>query len=108
MTVASSKHVESGIVMMSVDKRGALALPHGAVSLPAFLPDATHGVVRAVDSLDLEQCGVQALVMNTFHLMQRPGSSAVEAIGGLHALSGWRRPIVTDSGGFQAYSLIRQ
>ncbi|WP_297155821.1 tRNA guanosine(34) transglycosylase Tgt [Thermogemmatispora sp.] len=106
--MASSKHVENGIAIMSVDKRGALALPHGAVSLPAFLPDATHGVVRAVDSLDLEQCGVQALVMNTFHLMQRPGSSAVEAIGGLHALSGWRRPIVTDSGGFQAYSLIRQ
>ncbi|WP_376794288.1 tRNA-ribosyltransferase family protein [Thermogemmatispora sp.] len=91
-----------------LDERLALALPHGMVSLPAFLPDATHGVVRAVDSLDLEQCGVQALVMNTFHLMQRPGSSAVAALGGLHTLSGWRRPIVTDSGGFQAYSLIRQ
>jgi queuine tRNA-ribosyltransferase len=75
---------------------------------PVFLPDATLGVVRAVDSADLERCGTQALVMNTFHLMQRPGSTTVQALGGLHRMSGWRGPIVTDSGGFQAYSLIRQ
>jgi queuine tRNA-ribosyltransferase len=61
-----------------------------------------------VDSADLERCQVQALVMNTFHLMQHPGSSTVHALGGLHTMSGWQRPIVTDSGGFQAYSLIRQ
>ncbi|MCC6168910.1 MAG: queuine tRNA-ribosyltransferase family protein [Caldilineaceae bacterium] len=85
-----------------------LDLPHGSVALPAFLPDATLGVVRAVDSVDLLQCGVQALVMNTFHLMQRPGSSTVQALGGLHRMSAWPRPIITDSGGFQAYSLIRQ
>jgi queuine tRNA-ribosyltransferase len=86
----------------------SLALPNGDLPLPAFLPDATHAVVRAVDSADLLQCGVNALVMNTFHLMQRPGSSTVQALGGLHAMAGWPRPIVTDSGGFQAYSLIRQ
>lgn len=85
-----------------------LDLPHGRVALPAFLPDATLGVVRAVDSVDLLQSGVQALVMNTFHLMQRPGSSTVQALGGLHRMSAWPRPIITDSGGFQAYSLIRQ
>lgn len=85
-----------------------LALPHGTLSLPAFLPDATVGVVRAVDSADLLREGVPALVMNTFHLMQHPGSSTVQALGGLHAMSAWPRPIVTDSGGFQAYSLIRQ
>ncbi len=85
-----------------------LDLPHGRVTLPAFLPDATLGVVRAVDSVDLLQSGVQALVMNTFHLMQRPGSSTVQALGGLHRMSAWPRPIITDSGGFQAYSLIRQ
>ena len=85
-----------------------LDLPHGQLPLPAFLPDATLGVVRSVDSVDLLQSGVQALVMNTFHLMQRPGSSTVQALGGLHRMSGWPRPIVTDSGGFQAYSLIRQ
>jgi len=88
--------------------RTILELPKGKLHLPAFLPDATLGVVRNVDSVDLEQCGVEAVVMNTFHLMQRPGSSTITALGGLHAMSGWRRPIITDSGGFQAYSLIRQ
>lgn len=86
----------------------ALNLPHGALPLPAFLPDGTLGAVRAVDSEDLVACGIRGLVMNTFHLMQHPGSSTVQALGGLHAMSGWERPIVTDSGGFQAYSLIRQ
>ena len=85
-----------------------LSLPHGDLLLPAFLPDATVGVVRAVDSADLLREGVPALVMNTFHLMQHPGSSTVQALGGLHAMSAWPRPIITDSGGFQAYSLIRQ
>lgn len=86
----------------------ALSLPHGDLSLPAFLPDATLGAVRAVDSQDLLDAGVPALVMNTFHLMQHPGSSTIAALGGLHAMSAWPRPIITDSGGFQAYSLIRQ
>jgi len=85
-----------------------LALPHGTLNLPAFLPDATLGVVRAVDSVDLLQCGIQAVVMNTFHLMQHPGSSTVNALGGLHEMCAWPHPIITDSGGFQAYSLIRQ
>lgn len=86
----------------------SLRLPHGEIRLPAFLPDATLGVVRSVDSADLEACGVEAVVMNTFHLMQRPGSSTIQALGGLHAMSGWPHPIVTDSGGFQAYSLIHE
>lgn len=85
-----------------------LALPHGALPLPTFLPDATLGVVRAVDSADVANCGICGLVMNTFHLMQNPGSSTVQALGGLHRMSGWEGPIVTDSGGFQAYSLIRE
>ena len=86
----------------------ALDLPHGPLALPAFLPDATLGIVRAVDSGDLADLGVPALVMNTFHLMQQPGSSTVQALGGLHAMTGWTGPILTDSGGFQAYSLIRE
>lgn len=85
-----------------------LTLPHGTLSLPTFLPDATLGVVRAVDSVDVQACGITGLVMNTFHLMQHPGSSTVQALGGLHQMCGWPRPILTDSGGFQAYSLIRQ
>ncbi len=85
-----------------------LELAHGTVRLPIFLPDATLGVVRAVDAADLEACAIEAVVMNTFHLMRRPGSSTVQALGGLHQMSGWPHPIVTDSGGFQAYSLIRE
>src|SRR6266705_2207217 len=88
--------------------RTLLQLPHGQLQLPLFLPDATLGVVRSVDSTDLEHCGIDALVMNIFHLMQRPGSSTVTALGGLHTMAGWPHPIITDSGGFQAYSLIRQ
>ncbi len=85
-----------------------LVLQNGSLELPVFLPDATVGVVRSTDSTDLIGVGIQAVVMNTFHLMQRPGSSTIRALGGLHAMSGWERPIITDSGGFQAYSLIRE
>ena len=88
--------------------RETLKLPHGQLKLPAFLPDATLGVVRSVDSYDLEQCGIQALVMNTFHLMQKPGSTTIQSLGGLHTMSGWQYPIFTDSGGFQSYSMIRE
>ena len=87
---------------------GNLHLPHGQLQMPFFMPDATLGVVRSLDAADLEQCEIQAVVMNTFHLMQRPGSSTIHALGGLHKMSGWQRPIITDSGGFQAYSLIQQ
>ncbi|HHX42669.1 MAG TPA: tRNA guanosine(34) transglycosylase Tgt [Chloroflexi bacterium] len=86
----------------------SLVLPHGRVAVPAFLPDATYGTVRTVDSQDLEGAGVQAVEMNVFHLMQRPGSTVIRSLGGLHRAFSWERPILTDSGGFQAYSLIRQ
>lgn len=85
-----------------------LALRSGNLPLPAFLPDATWGVVRSVDAADLESCGVDALVMNTFHLAQKPGATTIQALGGLHRMTGWKKTIITDSGGFQAYSLIRQ
>lgn len=86
----------------------SLSLGRGTLLLPAFLPDATLGVVRTLDSEDVEACGIDAVVMNVFHLMQRPGSSTIRALGGLHEMFGWQRPIMTDSGGFQAYSLIRE
>ena len=85
-----------------------IKLPHGEIHLPIFLPDATRGVVRSIDSSDLEACKVEAVVMSTFHLMQNPGSSTIQALGGLHQMAGWQHPIITDSGGFQIYSLIRQ
>jgi queuine tRNA-ribosyltransferase len=88
--------------------RESLDLPHGRLQLPAFLPDGTQGVVRGVDAQDLQACGIQAVQMNVFHLMQRPGSSTIQALGGLHQMAGWERPLFTDSGGFQVYSLIRQ
>jgi queuine tRNA-ribosyltransferase len=85
-----------------------LPLAHGVLALPAFLPDATLGVVRAVDAADLERAGIEAVVMNVFHLMQKPGSSTISSLGGLHQMAAWPHPIITDSGGFQAYSLIRR
>ncbi|MGB9737446.1 MAG: tRNA-guanine transglycosylase [Chloroflexus aggregans] len=84
-----------------------LIVHHGQLELPVFLPDATFGTVRSVDSRDVAEAGITALVMNVFHLMQRPGSSTIHALGGLHRMAAWNGPIVTDSGGFQAYSLIR-
>jgi queuine tRNA-ribosyltransferase len=81
---------------------------HGPLPLPVFLPDATRAVVRAVDSADLDTLGIDGLVMSAFHLMQHPGSTTVKALGGLHTMSGWSKPIITDSGGFQAWSLIRE
>ena len=85
-----------------------LDLPNGRLNFPVYLPDATYGLVRAADAVDLENAKIEAVVMNTFHLMQKPGTTTIQALGGLHQMSGWKRPIITDSGGFQAYSLIRQ
>jgi queuine tRNA-ribosyltransferase len=91
-----------------MDKRATIQIRNKTLKLPAFLPDATSGYVRAVDSRDLERVKIQALVMNTFHLMQKPGSSTIQAFNGLHHFADWPGVIVTDSGGFQAYSLIHQ
>lgn len=88
--------------------RDSLATTHGALPFPVFLPDATRAVVRGVDSADLEVVGVRGLVMSSFHLIQQPGMTTVSKLGGLHRFSGWNAPIITDSGGFQVYSLVRQ
>jgi queuine tRNA-ribosyltransferase len=85
-----------------------LILPHGVLYLPSFLPDGTQGVVRSIDAADLRASRIQAVQMNVYHLMQRPGSTTIQALGGLHRMAGWDGPIFTDSGGFQVYSLIRQ
>ncbi len=81
---------------------------HGPLSLPVFLPDATRAVVRTVDSRDLESCSVQGLVVNVFHLSSRPGVGLVKSGGGIHSFMGWRRPLASDSGGFQLMSMIRE
>lgn len=93
---------------MSFKGKNYLDLPNGRLNFPVYLPDATYGLVRAADALDVENAQIEAVVMNTFHLMQKPGTTTIQSLGGLHQMSGWNRPIITDSGGFQAYSLIRQ
>ena len=78
------------------------------IEMPVYMPDATYGYVRSLISQDLRKVGLPALMMNAFHLMQKPGSTTIQALGGLHKMADWQGLIMTDSGGFQAYSLIRQ
>ncbi len=85
-----------------------LVTRHGVLDLPAYLPDATRGVVRTVDTADLAACGVRAVVISTYHLMLTPGVRVLRAVGGVHRFMGWDGPVVTDSGGFQVLSLIRE
>ena len=85
-----------------------ISLNNGVLTLPQFLPDATFGQVRGLDAPATAACGVKAVMMNTFHLMQKPGSGAIRSLGGLRQMTGWEGAVFTDSGGFQAYSLIRQ
>jgi len=86
---------------------GVLSTPHGSVSLPAFMPVATQGSVKGVTVDQLRQSGAQMLLGNAYHLAQRPGSDVVRRLGGLHQMMGWQGPILTDSGGFQIFSLAR-
>ena len=86
-------------------RRGRLTLAHGAVETPAFMPVGTYGTVKAMTPEELEGLGSEIILGNTFHLMLRPGVETVAAHGGLHGFMHWRRPILTDSGGFQVFSL---
>ena len=86
-------------------RTGRLLTPHGVVQTPAFMPVATYGAVRGVDAVDLEGLGAEIALANTYHLHERPGEEVIEGLGGLHGFSGWRRPWLTDSGGFQITSL---
>ncbi|HKA16620.1 MAG TPA: tRNA guanosine(34) transglycosylase Tgt [Myxococcota bacterium] len=86
-------------------RTGVLATAHGAVATPAFMPVATYGAVRGVAPDELAAAGAQILLANTYHLHERPGEEVVAALGGLHGFTGWRRPWLTDSGGFQVTSL---
>jgi queuine tRNA-ribosyltransferase len=86
-------------------RRGRLTLNHGVVQTPVFMPVGTYGTVKGVTPRDLESLGVQIILANTFHLWMRPGPDVVARFGGLHRFEGWARPILTDSGGFQVWSL---
>ena len=86
-------------------RRGRLATAHGEVETPAFMPVGTYGTVKAMTPEELTGIGAQIILGNTFHLLLRPGPAVVAAHGGLHGFMHWERPILTDSGGFQVFSL---
>ncbi len=86
-------------------RRGTLDLPHGKVETPAFMPVGTRGTVKAMTPEEVKTTGAHIILGNTFHLMLRPGMEVIEAHGGLHQFCNWNGPILTDSGGFQVFSL---
>jgi queuine tRNA-ribosyltransferase len=86
-------------------RRGTLTTPHGEIETPVFMPVGTQGVVKAVTPRDLEEAGASVILGNTYHLYLRPGDELIARRGGLHRFIGWSRPILTDSGGYQVFSL---
>src|SRR3989442_494148 len=86
-------------------RRGVMTTAHGAVETPAFMPVGTQGAVKGVTHRDLESLGAEILLSNTYHLYLRPGDDLIARRGGLHRFIGWTRPILTDSGGYQVFSL---
>ena len=86
-------------------RRGRLEFARGRVDTPAFMPVGTYGTVKAMTPEQLESVGAQIVLGNTFHLYLRPGLEVIEAHAGLHGFMHWQRPILTDSGGFQVWSL---
>ncbi len=89
----------------SKGRRGRLHLPHGVVETPAFMPVGTQGTVKAVTSEELRSMQTDMILSNTYHLYLKPGPETIRKLGGLHSFIGWEKPILTDSGGFQVYSL---
>ena len=86
-------------------RRGRLTLNHGVVETPVFMPVGTYGTVKAMTPQALDEIGAQICLGNTFHLWLRPGLEVLDTFGGLHDFMGWKKPILTDSGGFQVFSL---
>ena len=86
-------------------RRGRLELNHGTIETPIFMPVGTYGSVKAMSPVELEKIGAQIILGNTFHLWLRPGLETIREFGGLHEFIGWNKPLLTDSGGFQVFSL---
>jgi len=86
-------------------RTGRLATPHGVLKTPIFFPVATQATVKTLSNEDVKDCGAQAVLSNTYHLYLRPGIDILKKAGGLHAFMGWKDPILTDSGGYQVFSL---
>jgi queuine tRNA-ribosyltransferase len=98
------KHLDA----TSAARVSSFTTPHGTVEMPAFMPVGTQGTVKGVDRGRLRETGAQIILSNTYHLALRPGEHTVAALGGLHAFMGWDGPILTDSGGFQVFSLAER
>ena len=99
-----------GFELLATDgaaRRGRLATPHGVVDTPAFMPVGTQGTVKSLSPDDVREAGAQILLGNTYHLLLRPGPDLVRELGGLHRFIAWDGPILTDSGGFQVFSLAK-
>jgi queuine tRNA-ribosyltransferase len=90
---------------LSHARRGRLKLNHGTIETPIFMPVGTYGSVKAMSPVELKEVGSQIILGNTFHLWLRPGTGVMDKFGGLHGFMGWDGPILTDSGGFQVFSL---
>src|SRR5712692_423239 len=86
-------------------RRGRLHTPHGVVETPVFMPVGTQATVKGLTPAQLEEAGAPIVLGNTYHLALRPGDALIAEMGGLHRFMGWNRPILTDSGGYQVYSL---
>jgi queuine tRNA-ribosyltransferase len=89
-------------------RRGELRTPHGVVQTPAFMPVGTQGAVKATRHRDVEEAGAEIILGNTYHLFLRPGDELIARRGGLHRFIGWNHPLLTDSGGFQVFSLAER
>lgn len=89
-------------------RRGRLTTPHGVIETPIFMPVGTHGALKAMTPAQVEETGAQIILSNTYHLHLSPGEGLVEKAGGLHRFMNWKGPILTDSGGFQVFSLPKK
>ena len=99
--------------LQHIDKRtharaGVITTPHGEIKTPVFMPVGTQATVKTLDSQDLENLGAEIILGNTYHLHLRPGEDLVESAGGIHGFMNWDKPVLTDSGGFQVFSLGKQ
>jgi queuine tRNA-ribosyltransferase len=88
-----------------IKRRGQVTTPHGTFQTPAFMPVGTSGAVKALLASDLEECGAEIILGNTYHLYLRPGTKIIKNMGGLASFNGWNKPTLTDSGGYQVFSM---
>ncbi len=93
---------------ISSARLGVITTPHGKIKTPAFFPDATRGIIKTLDNSDLDKLGLQSMVVNTFHLCNQPGIKIIKKANGIHGFINWTGPLISDSGGFQVFSLIHK